>query len=166
MLRFFRYGLLAAVFMLAASPLLVGGKSVPKIDQAAVQAEFKAAIQRIRQHQPDQPDSPALQSYAVYDYLIVARFRRDLDQKPSDELDAAISAFLEAHAGQPVAKNLRNDWLTSLANRRKWDWFMPRATDVTSPALVCDRLQGKIAALADTSGAGQAGAVAANVTGS
>ncbi len=118
-----------------------------------MQAEFKAAIQRIRQHEPDQPDSPALQKYVIYDYLLVARFRRDLDQKPSDELDTAINAFLEAHAGQPVAKNLRNDWLISLANRRKWDWFMPRATDVTTPALICDRLQGKIAALAEMPGA-------------
>ena len=153
MLRFFRYGLLAAVFVLGASPLLVGGRSAPKVSDEAVRAEFKAAIERIRQHQPDQPDSPALKSYVIYDYLTVARFRRDLEQKPSDELDAAISSFLEAHAGQPVARNLRNDWLSSLANRRKWDWFMPRATDVTTPALICDRLQGRIAELADMPGA-------------
>jgi len=155
MLRFFRFGLLAGLFMLAASPLLMGGagpsfRGAPRVNEEAVQAEFKAAIQRIRQHQPDQQDSPALQAYVIYDYLLVARFRRDLEQKPSDELDAAISGFLEAHAGQPVAKNLRNDWLTSLANRRKWDWFMPRATEVTTPALICDRLQGKIAAIPQT----------------
>ncbi|HEY2404135.1 MAG TPA: transglycosylase SLT domain-containing protein [Steroidobacteraceae bacterium] len=161
MLRFFRYGLLAGLFMLAASPLLVGGKSAPRVNEEAVQAEFKAAIQRIRQHEPDQQDSPALQKYVIYDYLVVARFRRELDQKPSDELDTAINAFLEAHAGQPVAKNLRNDWLISLANRRKWDWFMPRATEVTTPALICDRLQGKIAGLADMPGASNAGAQAA-----
>jgi len=149
MLRFFRYGLLAALFMLAASPLLVAGKSAPKVNEAVVQAEFKAAIQRIRLRQPDEQDSPGLQSYAIYDYLLVARFRRDLDLKPGDDLDAAINAFLEEHAGQPVARTLRNDWLASLANRRKWDWFMPRATDVSTPPLVCDRLQGKIAALPD-----------------
>jgi soluble lytic murein transglycosylase len=153
MLRFFRYGLPAVLFILAVAPLLVGGKSAPKINEAAVQAEFRAAIQRIRQHQPDQPDSPALQSYVIYDYLLVARFRRDLEQRPGDDLDAAINAFLEAHAGQPVARNLRNDWLASLAARRKWDWFMPRSIDVNTPPLICDRLQGKIAALADVSGA-------------
>ena len=153
MLRFFRYGLPAVLFILVAVPLLVGGKSAPKVNEAAVQAEFKAAIQRIRQHQPDQPDSPALKSYAIYDYLLVARFRRDLEQRPGEDVDTAINAFLEAHAGEPVARNLRNDWLTSLAARRKWDWFMPRATDVSTPALICDRLQGKIAALADVPGA-------------
>jgi len=72
MLRFFRYGLPAVLFILVAVPMLVGGKSAPKINEAAVQAEFKAAIQRIRQHQPDQPDSSALKSYAIYDYLLVA----------------------------------------------------------------------------------------------
>ena len=167
MLRFFRYGLPAVLFILVAVPLLVGGKSAPKVNEAAVQAEFKAAIQRIRQHQPDQPDSPALKSYAIYDYLLVARFRRDLEQRPGEDVDTAINAFLEAHAGEPVARNLRNDWLTSLAARRKWDWFMPRATDVSTPALICDRLQGKIAALADvpvaqgTAAVQTAGAVAA-----
>jgi len=157
MLRFFRYGLLAASLMLTASPLLVGGKSAPKaasskLSEEVVQAQFEAAIQRIRQHQPEQPDSAALQAYVIYDYLLAARLRRDLELKPSDDLDTAVNAFLEAHAGQPVARNLRNDWLISLATRRKWDWFMPRATEVSTPALICYRLQGKIAALADLPG--------------
>ena len=147
MLRFFRPSLLALTLMFAASPLLMGGKPAPKVNAEAVRAEFMAAMQRIRQGIPDQPDSAALHAYVIYDYLTAARFRRDLDLKPSDDLDAAIDAFLQAHAGQPVARNLRNDWLTSLANRHRWDWFLPRATDVTTPALICDRLQGRFATL-------------------
>jgi soluble lytic murein transglycosylase len=121
-----------------------------------VRAEFMAAMQRVRQRAPEQPDSPALQAFSIYDYLIAARFRRDLDLKPGDlkpseELDAAIDAFLQAHTGQPVARNLRNDWLTSLANRQRWDWFLPRAGDVTSASLICDRLQGRLAT-GDTKG--------------
>ncbi|HEV7446484.1 MAG TPA: transglycosylase SLT domain-containing protein, partial [Steroidobacteraceae bacterium] len=99
----------------------------------------------VRQRLPEQPDSPALQAYVIYDYLIAARFRRDVDLKPGDDLDTAIDTFLQAHTGQPVARNLRTDWLTSLANRRRWDWFLPRAGDVTSPSLICDRLQGRLA---------------------
>jgi soluble lytic murein transglycosylase len=121
-----------------------------------VRAEFQAAMQRVRQRTPEQPDSPALKTYVIYDYLIAARFRRDLDLKPADpksgeDLDAAIDAFLQAHTGQPVARNLRIDWLTSLANRHRWDWFLPRAADVTSPSLICDRLQGRLAT-GDTKG--------------
>jgi soluble lytic murein transglycosylase len=115
------------------------------------QAEFTAAMQRVRQRLPEQPDSPALQGYVIYDYLVAARFRRDLDLKPGDDLDAAIDTFLQAHTGQPVARNLRIDWLTSLANRRRWDWFLPRAGDVNSPSLICDRLQGRLAT-GDTKG--------------
>ena len=108
-------------------------------------------MQRIRQHTPEPADSPALVSYVIHDYLTAYRFRRDLELKPSDELDAAIDAFLQAHNGQPVARNLRNDWLTSLANRRRWDWFLPRANDVATPPLICDRLQGRLAT-GDTKG--------------
>jgi len=111
----------------------------------AVHAEFMAATQRIRQRAPEPPDSPALQAYVIYDYLVAARFRRDLELKPGADLDAAIDTFLQAHTGQPVARNLRIDWLTSLANRQRWDWFLPRAGDVTSASLICDRLQGRLA---------------------
>jgi soluble lytic murein transglycosylase len=117
----------------------------------AVRAEFMAAMQRVHQKTPEQPDSRALQAYVIYDYLVAARFRRDLDLKPSEDLDAAIDAFLQAHTGQPVARNLRTDWLTSLANRHRWDWFLPRAGDVTSVSLICDRLQGRLAT-GDTKG--------------
>ena len=116
-----------------------------------VRAQFMAAMQRIRQHAPEPPDSPALKAYVIHDYLIAARFRRDLELKPNDELDSAIDAFLQAHTGQPVARNLRNDWLTSLASRHRWDWFLPRAGDVTSAPLICDRLQGRLAT-GDTKG--------------
>jgi soluble lytic murein transglycosylase len=125
------------------------GPSEPS--EEAVRAEFMAAMQRVRQRAPEQPDSPALQAFVIYDYLIAARFRRDLDMKPGADLDAAIDVFLQGHAGQPVARNLRTDWLTSLANRQRWDWFLPRAEDVTSASLICDRLQGRLAT-GDTKG--------------
>jgi soluble lytic murein transglycosylase len=117
----------------------------------AVRAEFMAAMQRVRQHAPEPPDSRALKAYVIYDYLTAARFRRDLELKPNDELDTTIDSFLQAHTGQPIARNLRNDWLTSLANRHRWDWFLPRAGDVTSAPLICDRLQGRLAT-GDTKG--------------
>jgi soluble lytic murein transglycosylase len=117
----------------------------------AVRAEFIAAMQRVHQRAPEQPDSPALQASVIYDYLVAARFRRDLELKPGEDLDTAIDAFLQSHAGQPVARNLRTDWLTSLAKRQRWDWFLPRAGDVTSASLICDRLQGRLAT-GDTKG--------------
>ncbi len=101
-------------------------------------------MQRISVHVPEPPDSPALQAYVIYDYLLAARMRRDLELKPGEDLDATIDAFLQAHGQQPVARNLRHDWLVSLAERRRWDWFLPRALDVSDPVLLCDRLEGRL----------------------
>jgi soluble lytic murein transglycosylase len=99
-------------------------------------------MQRIRQRQPEPPDSPALEAYAIHDYLVAARLRRDLQQKPGEDLDASIDAFQKAHMGEPVIHNLKREWLESLAERGRWDWFLPRARDVADPRLICDRLQG------------------------
>ncbi|HEY0746961.1 MAG TPA: transglycosylase SLT domain-containing protein [Steroidobacteraceae bacterium] len=114
-------------------------------DAEAPRQEFMAAMQRVRLHQPDLPDSPALQNYAIYDYLVASRLRRDLTSRPDENLDAAADTFLRDHGGQPVARGLRKDWLTSLAQRRRWDWFLPRSFDVVDPPLVCDRLQARLA---------------------
>lgn len=94
---------------------------------------------------PEPPDSPALKAYPIYDYLVAARLRRDLTFTPNEDLDTVIDAFVRAHEGQPVARPLRRQWLASLAERRRWDWFLPRSADLTDPALICDRLQGRLA---------------------
>jgi soluble lytic murein transglycosylase len=133
--------LLSAVIVFACAPLWCA--PLPA-SADAVRQEFMAAMQRIRLHQPDLPDSPALESYAIHDYLVAARLRRDLSLR-SDENDAVIDAFLRAHPGQPVARGLRRDWLASLAQRRRWDWFLPHSADVADPVLICDRLQGRLA---------------------
>jgi soluble lytic murein transglycosylase len=107
--------------------------------------EFMAAMQRVRMNLPEPPDSATLKAYPIYDYLLAARLRRDLGLTPSEELDAAIDAFLRAREGAPVGRSLKHQWLASLAQRRRWDWFLPRAADATDPALVCDRLAGRLA---------------------
>jgi soluble lytic murein transglycosylase len=133
--------LFSAMFAFACAPTLA---EQPPADAEAVRQEFVAALQRIRLHQPDEPDSPALQSYAIHDYLVAARWRRDLTVRPDESLDAAIDAFLHVHVGQPVARALRREWLASLAQRRRWDWFLPRSVDVNDPALICDRLEARL----------------------
>jgi soluble lytic murein transglycosylase len=150
-------------FILALVPLLLWSPFADTADnspaaahdtQSARQA-FVAAMQRIRLHLPDTPDSPALEAYVIHDYLVAARLRRDLAQKPDEELDTEVGAFLQAHANQPVTRGLRREWLVSLAQRHRWDWFLPRSVDATDPLVVCDRLQGRLAT-GDTEGLGAA----------
>ncbi len=131
------------------------GPPAAAADPAGTRREFAAAMQRVRLNLPETPDSPALEAYAIHHYLVAARFRRDLVKKPDEGLDTAIDQFMQAHAGQPVTRGLRHDWLASLAQRRRWDWFLPRSVDVADPALVCGRLEGRLAA-GDTEGLGPA----------
>src|SRR5580704_7467622 len=79
--------LLGAAMVFAFAPVL-------SAQPAEVRDEFVAAMQRIRLHQPEVPDSPALQSYAIHDYLVAARLRRDLPLNANETLDATIDAFL------------------------------------------------------------------------
>lgn len=140
--------------VLCISALLLGAGATapvtaPSPIQPAVIAEFREALQRVRQHVPEPPDSAALRQFIIYDYLLAARLDRDLDLRPGEELDDAIDAFLNAHAGEPVIRTLRTDWLTQLAARHRWDWFLPRAADVSTPALLCARLAARQASTAD-----------------
>lgn len=120
-----------------------------------VRRDFTTAIAWVRMHQPDLADSAALKSYVIYDYLTAARLRRDLTEHADETLDAAIDAFLQPRGAQPVTRVLRHDWLLSLAQRRRWDLFLARSTDSTDPQLICDRLQGRLAAT-DTAGLAEA----------
>ncbi len=143
-----------AILLLGLSLTLLRSTVVSAADEDARSA-FVAAMQRVRLYQPDVPDPPALSAYAIYDYLIAARLRRDLIKRPGEALDSEIDSFLQAHAGEPVGHALRREWLANLAARRRWDWFVPRSVDVSDPALICDQLAGRLA-LGDTEGLGAA----------
>lgn len=119
-------------------------------DQDFARAAFVAAMQRVRLQQPDAADPEVLNHYAIRDYLTAARLRRDLNVKP-EAVDGTIDAFLQGRAGQPVTHNLRHDWLASLAERGRWDWFLPRTVEVSDPLLICQRLKGRLAT-GDTGG--------------
>jgi soluble lytic murein transglycosylase len=149
---------LAALLPLAFCARFAATADVPPThagDLESTRQAFVAAMQRVRLHLPEPPDSPALEAYAIYDYLVAARLRRDLLQRPGEDLDTAIDAFLQAHPGQPVTHGLRRDWLANLAQRRRWDRFLPLSADVSDPSLVCDRLQGRLVT-GDTEGLGVA----------
>jgi soluble lytic murein transglycosylase len=128
---------------------------VSTTDPATVRQEFLAALQRAQQPEPETQvqDSPALQAYILYDYLLAERLRHDLQVTAGDVLDRAVDAFLQPRGRQPVTRALRHDWLINLAQRHRWDWFLPRATNVNDPVLVCDSLQGRLET-GDTHGLG------------
>lgn len=109
---------------------------------------FMQAMRNVATGQPDQPDSTDLQQYLLYDYLVAARLRRDLQRAPDDALDVRIAAFVDAHADQPVSRALRREWLISLASRGRWEEFLAR-TGPPGPGpdavLQCWRFAGRLA---------------------
>src|SRR5579871_2231133 len=112
------------------------------VESSAARDEFTAAIRRVSQRAAEPEDSESLRRYVIYDYLLAARLDRDLQLKPGEDLDTRIDNFLRERGNQPVTRNLRTDWLSSLASRQRWDWFLPRSADVSTPALICARLAG------------------------
>ena len=143
----------AAALLLAAFAGRSIAAELPPAAEDPIPREFRAAMQRIRQRLPEPPDSPGLTAYVIHDYLVAARLRSNL-ASPGEELDGTIDDFLHAHAGQPVTHGLKHDWLQSLADRKRWDWFLPRSADSTDPQLICDRLAGRLAT-GDTAGLAQ-----------
>ncbi len=135
---------LASTLLSIGTACAVAAASAPPQQPSAAE-EFIAAMRRVRANLPEPADSAALKEYPIYDYLIAARLRRDLAASPSDETDSIIDGFLQAHTGQPITHTLRHQWLASLAERRRWDWYMPRSADLTDPPLICDRLAGRLA---------------------
>ncbi len=130
-------GMLAAPWCAPATPALLP-------DEDPVRLEFMAALQRVRSRLPEPPDSPALDSYILHDYLVAARLRQALATHAAPGLDESIDAFLRVHGGQPVARTLRHEWLLSLAERGRWDWFLPRSVDTSDATLACERLNGRL----------------------
>lgn len=132
------------------------GASIP---QQAVRALFLQALQATQtplsapqaqaqaqaQASAVPSDPPALRHYILYDYLLAARLQHALQLAATPALDARIDAFLSLHGVEPVARDLRHDWLQSLAMRGRWDWFLPRANHVEDPVLLCERLAGQLA---------------------
>jgi soluble lytic murein transglycosylase len=143
--RYGRRGAALALFLALHAVQAETATANPVEPSGDPRGAFIAAMQRVREGLPDLPDPPALQSYVIHDYLVAARLRRDLARTPGADLDETIDGFLKAHQGQPVSHALRHDWLANLAGRQRWDWYLPRAADVTDPALICDRLDGRLA---------------------
>jgi soluble lytic murein transglycosylase len=143
----------AAALLLAAFTCRSIAAELTPTAEDPIPREFRAAMQRIRQRLPEPPDSPGLTAYVIHDYLVAARLRRNL-ASPSEELDGAIDDFLHSHSGQPVTHGLKHEWLQSLADRKRWDWFLARSADTTDPQLICDRLAGRLAT-GDTVGLAQ-----------
>lgn len=114
--------------------LLLSGMLVMAADDAltTTRLEYRQALAAT----VDTADSEALRGYVLYPYLQAVRLQRALALRQpgqaADDLDARITAFIQAHANQPVVRELRRAWLLDLAGRRQWDVFLTHLPPVTT----------------------------------
>jgi soluble lytic murein transglycosylase len=117
---------------------------------AASRADFQQAIARLADSpvELDARDSARLRRYLLYPYLQAARLSkalREAENAVPPALDERIAAFLEAHDAQPVAEELRRNWLASLAARAQWARYLAIHREPgDGPALRCHGFTARI----------------------
>jgi soluble lytic murein transglycosylase len=117
----------------------IGGAAGVEDALAAQRAEFQQAWSQIPGAAPSD-DSGRLRRYVLFPYLQAARLEQALVAAGSnvpDSLDQQMGAFLRAHEDEPVARDLRRRWLTSLAARARWQEFLSFHRDNDEAALRC-----------------------------
>jgi len=90
----------------------------------------------------------ALRDYPLYPYLERARLTGALRGAAQGwtSTDDDVRAFLDAHAGEPVAADLRRTWLSSLGEREQWQALVERFdASIADPALRCQNVRAQIA---------------------
>ncbi len=138
--------------LLVAATLLAwaggaGAQAATKPD--ARRAEFPAALDAAGQVVRRAPDSAALRGYLLYPYVEAARLRHALGRVPAGRRDGIVEArveqFLERAADEPVARELRRDWLAYLGERRAWPKFLAQAPLAPADlALRCHALHARL----------------------
>jgi soluble lytic murein transglycosylase len=92
--------------------------------------EFTRTYKNIENGLDDGAASEALHAYPLFPYLQAARLRRAvLDAPTLDTVDERIETFLSSHGTEPVTRELRHAWLSSLAERRQWARFLAHYID-------------------------------------
>lgn len=94
-----------------------------------------------------QSDGEALRLYPLYPYLQAARIRRALAEAGTDlgSVDQRAQTFITYYDSEPVGRNLRRVWLTSLAERGHWTQFLEQyRDDLADDALECQSFAARI----------------------
>ncbi|MBL8267573.1 MAG: hypothetical protein JNL55_14360, partial [Steroidobacter sp.] len=96
----------------------------------------------------DKDDSQALRSYPLYSYLQAARIKRELVDATNglNNADKRAETFLATYEREPVGRELRAAWLSSLALRQQWQPFLQHYRDeAAGDSLRCHSFTARIA---------------------
>lgn len=111
--------------------------------RADLRADFGEALAQAERGQAVAPRA-ALRRYVLYPYLEAAQLRARLPQADA-ALDQEMAAYYTRQAHLPVARQLHEDWLRSLATRGRWAELLLHAPhDGLPPDLACHHLNARI----------------------
>ncbi|MFP5357560.1 MAG: transglycosylase SLT domain-containing protein [Gammaproteobacteria bacterium] len=116
--------------------------------RADLRAEFGEALAQAERGEPVQAHA-ALRRYVLYPYLEAVQLSARLPQADA-ALDRDMAAYHTRHAHLPVARQLHQDWLRSLAARGQWAALLEHAAPEGLPVdLVCHQLNARAQAGGD-----------------
>jgi soluble lytic murein transglycosylase len=133
--------------LLALLPLACAAASDPL---KHTREAFKDAYAKVATVPLDQQgkDSEGLRRYPLYAYLQAARIKRALAESGNDlgPADQLAETFVTQYPREPVGRDLRNAWLSSLATRMQWQKFLEHYQDESaSDSLRCQSFTARIA---------------------
>lgn len=135
------FGLLAAAFA-CAQPGRVQAHPTPTTDTAQ---RLKTALDAAERGQFEPARFPGIDTDPAWPWVEFARLRQAIDDLPQ----AQAQAFIDRHAGQPVGRLFRMQWLAARAKRSDWNAFRAAwSTQIQSTALRCAWLSAQAAATA------------------
>jgi len=111
---------------------------------------FKDAYEKVATVPLDQQDkdSEGLRNYPLYVYLQAARIKRALAESKNDlgAADQRAETFVTRHPREPVGRDMRSAWLSSLATRMQWQKFLEFYKDeAANDSLRCQSFTARIA---------------------
>lgn len=129
---------------------LTGGTALAAKDPyKRVREVFQEAYERASTQPTDEKkDSEALRSYPLYPYLQAARIKRALGEATNTlgPADQSAETFVSYYEREPVGRDVRGAWLTSLALRQQWQPFMQHYQDASAnDSLRCHSFTARIA---------------------
>ncbi|MES1195558.1 MAG: transglycosylase SLT domain-containing protein [Steroidobacter sp.] len=133
-------------FLLACLLILASGMVAAAGTLTAERGEFMRALDAVQHDKTPGADSKALKKYVLYPYLQAARLLKELQHTPADkQLNQRITTFLNAQGNAPAIRELRHQWLLSLASRAEWKIFLAHYHDDGDVELRCQSINALLA---------------------
>src|SRR5688572_2198632 len=133
MIRFrpLKISLLALTVLSLTGGMAIAAKDPFKNTREAFEEAYAEAA---TQPADEKKDSEALRGYPLYPYLQAARIKRALNEATNElgPADRSAETFISYYEREPVGRDVRGAWLTSLALRQQWQPFLQHYKDASA----------------------------------